>query len=55
VVDREENGRFVGRTERDAPEIDNEVIVEASRHLAVGSFYEVDIVDSSEYDLYAVV
>lgn len=52
LIDRSEGGRFVGRTERDAPEIDNEVFVETARKLESGNFYEVEIVDSSEYDIY---
>jgi ribosomal protein S12 methylthiotransferase len=53
LVDRVEEGQYVGRTERDAPEIDNEVYITAEQHLAVGSFCEVAIERASEYDLYA--
>lgn len=53
VIDRVEADRYVGRTERDAPEIDNEVYIGSSRPLSVGSFYEVAIESASEYDLYA--
>lgn len=52
IVDRMEGDQYVGRTERDAPEIDNEVFFSADRHVGVGSFVDVDIADTSEYDLY---
>ncbi|MBI4534899.1 MAG: 30S ribosomal protein S12 methylthiotransferase RimO, partial [Ignavibacteriae bacterium] len=52
LIDRVEGEYFIGRTERDAPEIDNEVFVETKRQLRPGSFCEVEIVDASEYDLY---
>ena len=55
LLDRIEGGLYVGRTERDAPEIDNEVFVTATVPLTVGTFCEVEIVDSSEYDLYGRV
>jgi ribosomal protein S12 methylthiotransferase len=51
LIDREEAGRYVGRTEADAPEIDNEVWVTSARPLAPGSFHDIEIVDASEYDL----
>lgn len=52
LIDRREGGQYIGRTERDAPEIDNEVFVNTDRRLTIGGFYDVDIVGSSEYDLY---
>ena len=55
IVDRIEDGVYVGRTERDAPEIDDEVFVNSSRHLTVGEFVEVDIDDATEYDLFGNV
>lgn len=52
LIDRWEDGRFVSRTEHDAPEIDNEVFVEGSWPLAIGQFCDVDIQSVSEYDVY---
>jgi ribosomal protein S12 methylthiotransferase len=52
LIDRMEDGMFIGRTERDAPEIDNEVFVNSPRLLSVGEFVDVDIEDATEYDLY---
>jgi ribosomal protein S12 methylthiotransferase len=51
LVDRKEDSVWIGRTQRDAPEIDNEVRVTSDRPLRVGDFYEVDILDASEYDI----
>jgi ribosomal protein S12 methylthiotransferase len=53
LIDRIEDGHYVGRTERDAPEIDQEVFVTSNRHLRSGSFVRVDITDATEYDLSA--
>ena len=55
IVDRLDDGVYAGRTERDAPEIDNEVFVHSSRSLNTGEFVEVDIDDATEYDLFGSV
>ncbi len=52
LLDRYESGCFVGRTERDAPEIDNEVFVTPDKRLKVGNFCDVEIESASEYDMY---
>jgi len=51
LVDRYESGQFIGRTEYDSPEVDNEVIIEAD-HLRVGDFVTVKIHDATAFDLY---
>lgn len=53
LIDRVEHDMFVGRTQHDAPEIDNEVFVSSPRTLAPGTFHDVEIVDAVEYDLIA--
>lgn len=53
LIDRKEGSLFVGRTEYDAPEIDNEVYVRNGGHLSIGNFCDVAIESASEYDLYA--
>jgi ribosomal protein S12 methylthiotransferase len=56
LVERFEEGQWVGRTESDAPEIDNEVFFPGSEHeLRAGEFVDIDIMDASEYDLYGVL
>ncbi len=55
VIERSENGSFVGRTEWDAPEVDNEVFIPATEHVRVDDFVNVTITDATEYDLYAEI
>jgi ribosomal protein S12 methylthiotransferase len=56
VIDRKEGSYYVARTEFCSPEVDPEVLIPAAeRRLRVGSFYEVEITDSEEFDLYATV
>ncbi len=51
IVDREENGYFIGRSYKDAPEIDQEVYIN-SPGLQTGEFYNVKIFDAEEFDLF---
>lgn len=54
MIDRMEGGYFVGRTESDSPDVDNEVLVDASRHyLRVGEFAQLRVTDASDFDLHA--
>ena len=54
VIDRKEGQYFVGRTEFDSPDVDNEVLVDASLHyLKMGEFVDLKITDATEFDLYA--
>lgn len=54
LFDRKEGGYFVGRTEADSPEVDNEVLVDAKKHfIRLGDFTNVKIIDATEFDLYA--
>jgi ribosomal protein S12 methylthiotransferase len=53
LIDRKESGNFVGRTEHDSPEVDNEVIIDANKHyLRIGDFADIKITDATEFDLY---
>jgi ribosomal protein S12 methylthiotransferase len=54
LIDSVDQGVAFGRTEFDAPEVDNEVSVTMSKECTVGQFTEVSIVDAEEYDLFAV-
>lgn len=51
VEAQDEDGSYVGRTEYDAPEIDNSVLFTSSRHLSPGEFVRVRIDDAFDYDL----
>jgi ribosomal protein S12 methylthiotransferase len=52
LIDRKEGKHFIGRTEYDSPEVDNEVLIDAKKHyLRTGDFAEIKITSASEYDL----
>jgi ribosomal protein S12 methylthiotransferase len=52
LFDRKENGQFIGRTEFDSPEVDNEVIVDAkTSYVRVGDFAQVEITAADDFDL----
>lgn len=55
LVDRKEGEFYVGRTEFDSPDVDNEVLIKAdnSNYISIGSFVNVKINDASDFDLYA--
>ncbi|WP_452600048.1 30S ribosomal protein S12 methylthiotransferase RimO [Pontimicrobium sp. MEBiC01747] len=56
VIDRKEGEYFIGRTESDSPDVDNEVLIEASKtYLKTGEFANVKITDAADFDLYAEV
>jgi ribosomal protein S12 methylthiotransferase len=52
LIDRKEGDYYIGRTQYDSPEVDNEVLVRAERALETGCFYRVKITDAAEYDLF---
>jgi ribosomal protein S12 methylthiotransferase len=55
LFDRKEGGHFIGRTESDSPEVDNEVLVPASQYVRLGDFANVKITNAEEFDLYGEV
>lgn len=56
MIDRKEGGYFVGRTEYDSPNVDNEVLINADEtYLRPGDFYDVEITAAEDFDLYAVL
>jgi ribosomal protein S12 methylthiotransferase len=56
MIDRKEGGHYVGRTEHDSPEVDNEVLIKAEdTYLSVGGFVNVKIDSAMEFDLYGTV
>ena len=55
LVDRKEEGGFIGRTEFDSPEVDNEVILESKEYLRIGDFVEAHVTAATEFDLTATV
>lgn len=54
VIDRKEGNHFIGRTEYDSPDVDNEVLVDATKHyLKIGDFTDLKIIEAADFDLYA--
>ncbi len=52
LIDRKEGGVFLGRTEFDSPEVDNEVIIESKEnYLRIGDFVNVHVTSATEFDL----
>ncbi len=53
IIDRKEGQYFIGRTEFDSPDVDNEVLIDASKfYVKTGEFVNVKIIDATEFDLY---
>ena len=53
IIDRKEGSHFVGRTEFDSPDVDNEVLIDASKtYLKTGEFVDILITEATEFDLY---
>lgn len=55
LIDRRESDYYVGRTQYDSPEVDNEVLIPADQNLQTGEFYQVNITGAEEFDLYGRV
>ena len=56
LIDRKEGGHYIGRTEADSPEVDNEVIIPAQdQYLRLGDFAQITMTDASEFDLMGTV
>ena len=55
LIDSEEPDCYIGRTEFDSPDVDNDVFIDKSQPLTVGEFYNVEITDAAEYDLFGTV
>jgi ribosomal protein S12 methylthiotransferase len=52
IIDRRDGDYFVGRTEYDSPEVDNEVLISAKYNLEPGNFYDIQITGSTDFDLF---
>ena len=56
IIDRLEGDYYIGRTEFDSPEVDPEVLIDRSeRELKIGQFYQVEVVNADDFDLYAKI
>ncbi len=55
IIDRKDGNYFIGRTEFDSPDVDNEVLIDATKHyVQVGKFTSIKITSATEFDLYGV-
>ncbi|MGX1930895.1 30S ribosomal protein S12 methylthiotransferase RimO [Flagellimonas sp. 2504JD4-2] len=55
IIDRKEGNHFIGRTEFDSPDVDNEVLIDATKHyVKIGDFTNIKIMEASDFDLYGV-
>lgn len=55
LIDKKEGDYFIGRTEYDSPEVDNEVLIDARKHFVrIGDFIPVRVTQADDYDLYGV-
>ena len=53
IFDRKEGNYFIGRTEFDSPDVDNEVLVDANKHyIQIGHFINIKITEATDFDLY---
>ncbi|MFD0762521.1 30S ribosomal protein S12 methylthiotransferase RimO [Lutibacter aestuarii] len=53
LIDRKDGNYFVGRTEFDSPDVDNEVLIDATKHyVQIGKFAQIKITSATEFDLY---
>ncbi|MBN2275171.1 MAG: 30S ribosomal protein S12 methylthiotransferase RimO [Bacteroidales bacterium] len=52
IIDSKEGNHYIGRTESDSPEVDNEVIISSNHSLNTGEFYDVTIKDAEAFDLF---
>jgi len=55
IIDKKEAGRYLGRTEFDSVEVDNEVVIHSDKKLIIGEFYNVKIEKAYDYDLEGIV
>ena len=51
IIDKKESGRYLGRTEFDSVEVDNEVIINSKKKLSPGDYVQVKITKAYDYDL----
>ncbi len=55
IIDRKEDAYYLGRTQFDSPEVDNEVLLKSNKTIKIGNFYQVKINEANEYDLFGII
>jgi ribosomal protein S12 methylthiotransferase len=55
LIDRKEGNHFIGRSEHDSPDVDNEVLIDASQfYLKIGEFTTLKITEATDFDLHGI-
>ena len=55
IIDEIDGENYIGRTEYDSPEVDNEVLIDAKEHyLKIGDFTDIEITEAREFDLFGI-
>ena len=52
IIDKEDDEYFIGRTEFDSPEVDNEVLIKKNTSLKIGDFYQIKITAADDFDIF---
>ncbi len=55
IIDKREGDYYIGRTQFDSPEVDNEVLIPADKELEIGAFYNVKITSAETFDLFGKI
>jgi ribosomal protein S12 methylthiotransferase len=55
LIDRQEGDYYIGRTQYDSPEVDDEILISAENALEIGRFYQVKITQADYFDCYGEV
>lgn len=55
IIDKETADHYIGRTQYDSPEVDNEVLIDKTKELTIGEMYSVKICSAEDFDLYASI
>jgi ribosomal protein S12 methylthiotransferase len=55
LIDRLEGDYYIGRTQYDSPEVDDEILISADTELQIGEFYQVKITQADYFDCYGVI
>jgi ribosomal protein S12 methylthiotransferase len=55
IIDRKEGEFWIGRSEGDSPEVDNEVLIKSTKKLEIGTFYNIEVTSADSFDLYAKI
>ena len=55
IIDGKSGDFYIGRSQYDSPEVDEEILIESPKRLTKGKFYEVRITDADDFDLFAQI